>query len=328
MTSFASPPVAVVDLGSVTCQLLITDGDARLRRSVDTLLGGASMTTTGKVSGRAVDADGLDRLRAALVEHRATLDEVGVGDRLRVVTTSVGRRATNAQELLALAESVLGVTPEVVDGITEARLAFAGALGRGRLVAEADDPVLTVDVGGGSTDVAFGTAVDGPTGMVSLPVGGELITSTYFDSDPPRPEELSAALSVVELHLDDVRRDLPALVPALETVTVVGLGAIVTLAAVEVGLADIDPLNGDGDGPLDGFRLERDALEDVFRTIATENRQDRAYNPGLPPALVDGVVGACAIVAETMRQFDLDAIIVSQRGLADGVASEMLTAVG
>ena len=66
----------------------------------------------------------------------------------------------------------------------------------------------------------------------------------------------------------------------------------------------------------------------AFRTIATENREDRSFNPGLPPTRVDGIVGACAIVAETMRQFDLDAITVSQRGLADGVASEMLTAVG
>ncbi|MEM9135582.1 MAG: hypothetical protein AAF962_20465 [Actinomycetota bacterium] len=328
MTTFASAPVAVIDVGSVSCQLLITDGTTRLRRSMDTLLGGASMTTTGTVSGRAVDAAGLDRLRAALDQHRAAIDEIGVGDRLRVVTTSVGRRATNVAELIDVVTGVVGVAPEVIDGETEARLAFAGAVGEGRFTAEVDDPVLTVDVGGGSTDLAFGSAVSGTTGLVSLPVGGDLLTSAYFDSDPPRPEELSAALSVVELHLDDVRRDVPALMPALETVTVIGLGAVVTLAAIEIGLADVDPLNGDGDGPLDGFQLERDALEDVFRTIATENREDRAFNPGLPPTRVDGIVGACAIVAETMRQFDLDAITVSQRGLVDGVASEMLTAVG
>jgi exopolyphosphatase/pppGpp-phosphohydrolase len=135
---------------------------------------------------------------------------------------------------------------------------------------------------------------------------------------------LSAALSVVELHLDDVRREHPELVAALGSATVLGLGAVDTIAAIEVGLAGFDPGNGEGDGPLHGFELSRLAVEDVFRTIATEGRADRAHNPGLPPARVDAAVGACAVLVETMRQFGLDQITVSQRGLLDGVAREMI----
>lgn len=327
MTAFANRSVAVIDIGSVSCQLLITDGVSRLRRGIDVILGGASMSATGQVSSREIDDAALARTAEALQRHVATIAEIDTAMPLRVLTTAPGRQAANSSTLLDLAQRVTGVRPEVVTGEHEARLAFTGAVAGARFTTDPDDPVLTVDIGGGSTELSFGSAKDGPRAAVSLPVGGALLTSAYLDSDPPRPEELSAALSVVELHLDDVRRELPALVPALETVTVVGLGALVTLAAIEVGLADDDPNNGEGDGPLDGFELARDALEDVFRTIATETRADRAFNPGLPPTRVTDIVGACAIAAETMRQFDLDTITISQRGLADGVAAEMLPAI-
>jgi exopolyphosphatase/pppGpp-phosphohydrolase len=158
-----------------------------------------------------------------------------------------------------------------------------------------------------------------------MPIGGMLLTSAYLASDPPRPEELSAALSVVELHLDDARREAPELVAALGSATVLGLGAIATVAAIEVGLsADLMNGDGDGDGPLHAFELSRVAVEDVFRTIATESRQDRAHNPGLPLTRVDAIVGACVVLVETMRQLALDRVVVSQRGLLDGLARELI----
>ncbi|MEM8925936.1 MAG: hypothetical protein AAGD35_20720 [Actinomycetota bacterium] len=339
MTSFAATPVAVVDIGSVSCQMLMTDGRTRLRRSVDTLLGGATMGANGKVAPRPFDAGALAHTEEVLVGYAAAASDAGAST-VRVVGTASARRAPNASDLAALVERTMGAPLEILDGEDEGRLAFtgamgtlAGAVGEGGGEATAalvavDDPVLTVDIGGGSTEFTLGSLDRGPTDSISIPLGGALVTAAYLHGDPPGPDELSAALSVVELHLDDVRRELPALTPALASINVVGLGAAVTLAAIEIGLADADPHNGDGDGPLHRFELTREALEDVFRTIATEDRDDRAHNPGLPPSRVHDIVGACAVLVETMRQFDLDAVTISQRGLADGVASEMLAGVG
>ncbi len=119
-----------------------------------------------------------------------------------------------------------------------------------------------------------------------------------------------------------MRREAPDLLADLDSAVVVGLGAVVTLAAIEVGLADGDPNTGSGDGPLHGFVLTREAAEDVFRTIATESRADRRHNPGLPPTRVDEIVGAGAVLVETMRQLGLPRLVVSQRGLLDGLLAE------
>ncbi len=368
---------AVVDLGSVSTGLLLTDGRQRIRRSVDTHLGAGTLAANGDVVPDAIDADALEQLRAVLTDYRRIADERGAA--IQAIGTSAARRATNRTELDTAVADTLGVPLRVVDGPTEATLTFTGARSglsaraepsHGRDVAGHDEPsrsltdadadghgdgdgdevgpagsaatvgpLVTIDVGGGSTEFAFAAGVTesagavgrpGDTGSWSAPIGGVLVTRAYLRGDPPRPEELSAALSVVELHLDDLRREVPALAAALvdPDALVVGLGGVVTVAAVEVGLLDDDPLNGHGDGPVHGLQLDRAAVEDVFRTLATESRADRAHNPGLPPSRVDDIVGGCVVLVETMRQFGLDAITVSQRGLADGALLESGASIG
>ncbi len=310
---------AVVDLGSLSTNLLLTDGVERVRRSVDTFMGGATLSAAGEVVPAPISERSLALVASTLDEYRSLATERGA--EVAVVATSAARRATNRDQFRALVEDKLDVEPIIIDGVEEARLGFLGA-SRGPLFSlEPETSLVTIDLGGGSTEFGLGTASGWEQGW-SLPMGGSLLSRAYLPSDPPRPEELSAALSVVELHIDDLHREMPAFSAALATgqAQVLGLGAVVTVAAVEVGLLETDPLNGEGDGPLHGFELTREAVEDVFRTIATESRSDRAHNPGLPASRVDDSVGACAVLVEVMRQLGLDSIVVSQRGLADGIA--------
>ena len=311
---------AVIDLGSLSTSLLLTDGSERVRRSVDTFMGGATLSAAGEIKPAAISPDSLSLVGSTLEEYRSLASERDA--EVAVVATSAARRATNRGELVALVNDKLGVEPVIIDGAVEARLGFLGALGGPSLSADGAGRVVTIDLGGGSTEFGLGTGSGWDDGW-SMPMGGSLLSRTYLLSDPPRPEELSAALSVVEIHVDDLHRELPDLSTALATdgPLVLGLGAVVTVAAIEIGLLDDDPLNGDGDGPLQGFELTREAVEDVFRTIATESRSDRAHNPGLPASRVDDAVGGCAVLVEVMRQLGVDSIVVSQRGLGDGIAS-------
>lgn len=326
MTPPIRDPVAVIDIGSVSTKLLITDGRDRLRRSVDTVMGGSSLSATGKLRGEIITAEALDRLEVALSSFAALCAARNVEHR-RVIGTASARRAVNADAVIDLVENTIGVDLEILTPDEEADMAYRGAVSGDGLAIGAEDSVVTIDFGGGSTEFAAGVGLD-PQHRQSIPIGGSLVSDTYLTSDPPRPEELSAALSVVELHLDDVSRELPQLTPILVDGTTIAVGAITTIAAIEVGLNDVDPNSGEGDGPLHGFKLTRAAVEDVFRTIATEDREDRAFNPGLPASRVDDVVGACAVIVETMRVFDIEHLVVSQRGALDGLASEMLAAQG
>jgi exopolyphosphatase/guanosine-5'-triphosphate,3'-diphosphate pyrophosphatase len=311
----------VVDLGSVSTSLLLTDGRERIRRSVDTNLGAGALTASGEPRPSSIGAEALTDLQAALADFRRLADDVGA--EVRVVATAAARRASNRTALETIVADSFGEPLDVLDSHDEAALAFAGACTGIAAAEPTQRAIVTIDLGGGSTDFAVGD-VGGSATVWSMPIGGVLVTDAFLAGDPPRPEELSAALSVVGLHVDDLRREAPAIVEALTESgeesgpTVLGLGGVATVAAVEIGLLEVDPLNGDGDGPVHGLRLSHDAVEDVFRTLATESRADRAHNPGLPPSRVENIVGGCVVLVETMRQLAIDTITVSQRGLADG----------
>jgi exopolyphosphatase/guanosine-5'-triphosphate,3'-diphosphate pyrophosphatase len=136
-----------------------------------------------------------------------------------------------------------------------------------------------------------------------IPLGAITLGTNELVSDPPRPEELTNAIGSVVDHLDDMLRALPRAVDADE-VGIVGEMATI-LAAVEFG----------GDVQLP-FALQRDAAEDLFRTVATESSVERALNPGLPAAAVDTIVAACCIVVALMRHLHLDAVLLDRATVA------------
>ena len=169
-------------------------------------------------------------------------------------------------------------------------------------------------MGGGSTELSVGAAAC--EAAMSLDVGCVRLTEKYLHSDPPLPEELHACISVTGAHLDDVDREMPA---ARQARTFVGLaGTISTAAAVEQGLHTYDR------DKIHHFELTKAAAEDVFRTLATEARADRAHNPGLEPGRVDVIVGGMAILVKIMRHFGFESCLVSESDILDGMVLSLL----
>ncbi len=318
MTAPGDDLVGVVEVGSGSVKLLIAEaaalgsgGPDLARRSIKTRLWSGD--------GRSVDPAGLAATEAAFEAFAADLAEAEVpADAVAVVGTAVGRHLDSTEPLDQLSRAAFGTPMQVLSGQREAALALAGALvGR-----ELPGPVSVIDIGSGSTEVATqagpdGTVADGTVRALSLPIGARVVTESYLHEDPPGPDELSSALSVAELHYDDLRRELPGIADALATGTVLGVGAISQIASVEIGLDDPS-------ASVDGYRMAKPAVEEVFRALATESAEDRAYNPGLLPEHVDDIVGGLCILVECMRRFDVAEILVSERDLRHGLAAELL----
>jgi exopolyphosphatase/guanosine-5'-triphosphate,3'-diphosphate pyrophosphatase len=296
--------VAAIDCGTNSTRLLVVrDGVTIDRRMVITRLG------QGVAGTRRFHPDAIERTLAVLADYRTAMDEHGV-ERVRAAATSAARDAANRDELLDAAEAVIGVRPEVLGGDEEGRLSFAGATAE---LDPAAGPFLVVDIGGGSTEFAVGTAAC--DGVISVDVGCVRVTEEHLVSDPPKPEELSAALSVIEAYLDDVVREVPEVLQARR---LIGLaGTITTVAAVEMGLPTYDR------DKIHHFVLTHDAAEDVFRTLATESREQRLHNPGLEEARADVIVGGCCVLVKIFRHFDFDEMLVSEADILDGLAASI-----
>ena len=297
--------VAAVDCGTNSTRLLVTDGERPLERRMTITRLGQGVDATRRLAPEA-----LERTVAVLRDYRAVMDHHGV-DRVRMAATSAVRDAANRDEFLAAAEAAVGVRPELLDGQEEGRLSFAGATAG---LDPTEGPFLVVDIGGGSTEFVVGA--DEPTGVVSVDVGCVRLTEKYLHADPPTPLELSQAISVMHSHLADVKRELPAVTEAKR---LVGLaGTVTTMAAVEMGLHQYDPER------IHHFVLTRAAAEDVFRTLATEVRADRVFNPGLEEARADVIVGGAAILVAILRNLDFDECLVSEADILDGLARSVL----
>jgi len=152
--------------------------------------------------------------------------------------------------------------------------------------------------------------------VVSVDMGCVRMTEKFLHSDPPAAEELSQAISVAHAHLEDVARELPTL---REARTLVGLaGTVSAMAAVEIGLPAYDR------DRIHHFVLTRAAAEDVFRTLATEALADRVWNPGLERDRAEVIVGGALVLVTILRHFDLNACLVSESDILDGLVASQL----
>ncbi|MBW8750920.1 MAG: exopolyphosphatase, partial [Propionibacteriales bacterium] len=146
--------VAAFDCGTNSLRLLIADVDAgtgemtELVREMRIVRLGEGVDRTGRISEASMARTfaALDEYADLVAEHRPTA--------VRFCATSAARDAANAAEFMVGVEERVGVVPEVIDGDAEARASFAGAT---RVLGDAVDPVLVLDIGGGSTELILGS---------------------------------------------------------------------------------------------------------------------------------------------------------------------------
>jgi exopolyphosphatase/guanosine-5'-triphosphate,3'-diphosphate pyrophosphatase len=306
--------LGAVDIGTNSVRLLVADVEgAGAAAQVATIERRMTITRLGQgVDGdRRLHPEAIARTLAVLDRYGAIARDLGV-EGMRATATSAARDAANRDALFDPAEAVLGVRPELLSGDDEARLSFLGATAS---LADlgAPPPYLVVDIGGGSTEFVLGT--DAPVGLVSVDMGCVRITEQFLHSDPPAPEELSNAVSAVRDHLTDVERAIPDL---REAHTLVGLaGTVSAVAAIEQGLREYDR------DRIHHFRLTRAAIEDVFRTLATESAEDRRHNPGLEAERVDVIVGGVVVLATVVRTFGFGEVLVSEEDILDGLVRDL-----
>jgi exopolyphosphatase/guanosine-5'-triphosphate,3'-diphosphate pyrophosphatase len=300
-------PVAAIDIGTNSTNLLIVDPQGNeIVREVNVTRLGKGVAASGTLDDQAIAAT-----VQQLAIYASLLKQHNV-ETFRVTATEACRRASNASTFLDQAETTLGKRPEIITGAEEGQLAFRGALSK---LEPHNGITIVVDIGGGSTEVMIGQG-NSLQHTSSFPVGAVVLTETELHRDPPRPEELTNAIGLVTDFMDDLVREQPQVLDATRVVGVAG--TIVTIAAVELGIARFDPV------ALHGMTLTRDAAEDVFRTLATESLTDRKSNPGLPAERADVIVGGCCALVGIMRRLRLPSITVSVHNLLDGVVQHIL----
>jgi exopolyphosphatase/guanosine-5'-triphosphate,3'-diphosphate pyrophosphatase len=293
--------VAAIDIGSNSVRLLVLDGagNRMVRESTVTALG------------RGVDATGRfrdDTIAATLDEMRSYAEMISDcgATRVRAVATSASRDSANGAELMAAIGGIIGTTPEIISGVVEAELAFAGATAD----VNAAPPFLVVDIGGGSTEFVHG--VTEPSYSVSVDIGSVRLTDTRLPDRPPTATQLRGASGAVDAVFSVVD-------PPGPPETVIGAaGTFTSLAAIALGLDEYDR-DMVHESTLSRYNLKVLITELSLLTVA-ETAAIPSLDPKRAPVILAGAVLAdrAAVAAGT------DEILVSEYGLLDGLAATLL----
>ncbi|KAK6119031.1 hypothetical protein DH2020_047220 [Rehmannia glutinosa] len=149
---------AAVDIGTNSFKLTVVRTDPSsgrfltLNRLKEPVVLGLDTTTTS--SATTISAVSLDRAISAIRKFQRFLHSHRLPpSHVRLVATSAVREASNKSQFTRVVKESLGLNVEIISGAEEARLIYLGVL---QFFPVFTSTVLTIDIGGGSTEFTVG----------------------------------------------------------------------------------------------------------------------------------------------------------------------------
>jgi exopolyphosphatase/guanosine-5'-triphosphate,3'-diphosphate pyrophosphatase len=304
--------LATVDLGTNTVRLLVVESaDGAWRPLHETQR--VTRLGEGQAAAGRLLPEPMRRTAAAVAEFSRAARGWGAAS-VRIVATSAVREATNREEFVARVEAESGERVEVVSGEDEARLTLQGvASGLPGLT----DSFVLFDIGGGSTE--FVLARGGrPAAAVSLRLGVVSLQEEWGEPGPVSWERFARMRGLIERRLRDEVPDAIAGAGASELVGTAG--TVTTLAALDLALPGYDARR------VHGHRIGRATVERQLARLGALDVAERGRLPCLEPGRADVIIPGIAICLATMARFGRDSLVVSDRGLREGILCELLGA--
>ena len=296
--------LAAVDLGSNSFHMVVARVDHgqlviidRLREMVRLASG---LTRNGRLS-----EDSQQRALATLRRFGQRLREMRA-DQVRVVGTNTLRRARNASSFLAAVEEALGRPVEVISGIEEARLIYAGVSHSSSV---ADGRTLVVDIGGGSTELIVGSGYE-PEHLESLFIGCVGLSRRFFEDGKISEKRFHRARLVARMEL----RTIATHFRDLGWQRAVGSSGTVR-ATAEIASA----LGASGEGVLTAA-----GVTEIMAQMIKARRLEHLKLPALSQERAPVLPGGIAILLEVMSELRLDALEISDGALREGLLFDML----
>ncbi len=307
------PRFAAVDIGSNSMRLLVAEADAggeprRLAEDREVTRLGESVFTHGVLSEEAIQAT-----ERVLGRFRGMIAALG-GAETRAVATSATRDARNQGEFLGRAEAALGGPIEIISGVEEARLI---GLGVNAVWPQNDEPVLIVDVGGGSAEFLVmrrGVMVEG----YSRPLGAVRLKEVFLDKDPPRREQLLQLQEFIDEKLEMVVQRLG------RQQFQKGIATSASAAAI------VCAVNGIARSERSEANQKMATIEQVrglYRELVEMPVERRRKLTGIGPRRAEIIVGGVAVFLRAMERLNLPALYYSNAGVREGVVADLSTRV-
>jgi len=295
---------AVLDLGSNSFRLLLARQQGELVQVVERVKEKVQLVRNFR-DGR-LDRAAIERAADCLRRYAQRLKGLPRSS-IAMVGTYALRAAENRAELIEAAESIMGAPLRILSGQEEAALIYRGVHMReppGRRMGR-----YIMDIGGGSTELAWGSAAV-PNGVRSCPEGCVSLADRFFRRDVP----LTVAFDSARAYLQDT---LPLCEPVGPHVEVIGTSG--TIESVQAVLA----ANGWSDREITAAGLAH-----LVNALFDGRWDAEAGLLGLAPDRVDIFPAGVALLDMLFRRLDISVMRYVGAALEDGVLHGMLAGAG
>lgn len=299
--------LAIVDLGSNTCRLVIfeisTAGAFRLTDQVsETLRIGENMFGSGLLQPEPV------RRALQLLKMYAGLCAANQIQDIIATATSAVRDARNGAEFVERVKKETGVALKILGGDAEAFYAYVGAV-NGFLAQN----VVIADLGGGSLEL-MRVKNRLPVSETSLPLGAVRLSNQFLRDDPISKTAAKALAAQVDTQLRTF------------STTRLGPGeSLVALGGTARALAKVDqrrrnyPIER-----LHAYELSVGAVEEITDELLKKGLAARLKIKGLKDERADIIPAGAIVIRQLMRNLGARSLLVSGRGLREGLLYEHL----
>ncbi len=311
---FLSPDLthrlAAIDVGTNSLRLIIAEalrgGDYRIldEEKATTRLG-KGLAASGKLNPDAVEQS-LESLR----RMKQIADGFQVRE-LRAIGTCAVREASDGQEFRRRVKEEAGLDLVIISAEEEARLAFFSVARNFNLEGK---NVAVADIGGGSTEIilASGNFIEA---LCTTPLGAVRDDRTVRRRPAAERRAVRrAAAKRSTASCGDSTRDV-----LLEPHQLIGSGGTFTTLA-EIVMAG----KGQTGLPLRGCEITRAEVRHLLDRLRKMTPEARRSLPGLSPDRADIIVAGVAIIDRLMRHFNLNRVIIHDRGVRDGLLLTMI----
>lgn len=315
---------AAIDIGTVTCRLLIADAfcegdtDDKATIRISNIAKEYAVTNLGEGvdATRRLKSEAIERVCEVLSGFVRMIEACSDNEhpicRVSVMSTSAARDAQNSSEFVERLAG-LGLSLDVIPGSKEAALSFSGAT-----IKQAGVPAMVVDVGGGSAEVAIGIGGGQPMSSKSFDVGCRRVTERFFASDPPSPEEIDSARKWMREQFEQwfstpqVKECM-----ASDPMMIAVAGTATSAVSIRERMRVYDPER------VDGAIVALDELRSITEMLASMPVSARENVVGLDPRRAPVIVAGMVILEEIMLAARRESFMASETDILDGMILDL-----
>ncbi len=304
-------PSASLDLGTQTFRLLL---GKRYEDKIYFLLEKRENVRLGEgvVADGLIKKENFEKGLEILKEFKSLMEYYEVEDYM-AVGTAVFRKAKNAEEFIKKAEEVAGIKIKILSPEEEAEYSFKGAIwGIQKIFGELPERYIIVDVGGGSTEIIFGSREE-VLFTQSIELGAVMLKEFFNLSYPLSSKALNSLMEYVRKVIRE--RVSRIFIPDLLVITG---GTASILGSLDLHLKEYSKER------LHGHKLTEDKIRKIIKRLSGSSLERISQMRGMEKGREDIVLPGVIIIYELLSFFEKQELVIGEYGILESLLIELL----